>query len=162
MTVNMLVKMHCTLLIFAAAALTGCAKRTEATGKLDQTKARVGISATAYRNAVTANTDFIVGASVVNAGQVTLPALGKDKGDLYRVGISYHWRQMDEKVAVWDGVFNPLKSDLKQGAVQNLDLAIKAPPVPGHYVLELDMLQNGAFWFAGAGSQTARIPFDVK
>lgn len=156
------VKMHCTLTICAVVALAGCNQRTQAVDKLDQNQARAGISVTAYPNAVVANTDFVISAALTNAGQVTLPALGKDNGDQYRVGVSYHWRQMDEKVAVWDGVFNPLKADLKKGVTQNIDLAIKAPPTPGQYVLELDVLQNGAFWFAGAGSQTARITFTVK
>jgi hypothetical protein len=155
-------KMHICLAFCAVAALTGCSRRTEATDKLDQAQSRVGIGTTAYPNAVIANTDFIISASVSNAGQVTLPALGKDKGDLYRVGVSYHWRQMDEKIAVWDGVFNPLKLDLKKGATLNMDIAVKAPPGPGRYILELDVLQNGAFWFGGAGSQTARITVDVK
>lgn len=154
--------LHSALLVCAVAALAGCTSRTEAVDKLDQSRVRAGISATAYPNAVVADTDFIVSTSVTNAGQVTLPALGKNHGDLYRVGVSYHWRQLDEKVAVWDGVFNPLKADLKKGAVQQIDLAVKAPVAPGKYVLELDLLQNGAFWFAGAGSQTARITIDVK
>lgn len=155
-------KLHAALIVCVVAALAGCSRRTEATDKLDQAKVRVGISLSAYPNSVVSNTDFIVSASVVNAGQVTIPSLGKNKTDMYRVGISSHWRQMDEKIAVWDGVFNPLKSDLKKGDVQNIDLAIKAPPVPGHYVLEIDAMQGGAFWFAGSGSQTARITMDVK
>ena len=148
--------------ICTVAALAGCSKRTEATDKLDQARSRVGIATTAYPNAVVAGTDFIISASIANAGQVTLPSFGKDKGDLYRVGVSYHWRQMDDKVAVWDGIFNPLKSDLKKGKTLQMDLAVKAPAAPGRYILELDALQNGAFWFGGAGSQTARITIDVK
>lgn len=164
MTVKLPVKMHCTLILaaVAAAALAGCTQQTEATDKLDQTQSRVGISAIAYPNNAVVNTDFVVSAAITNAGQNTLPSLGKAKTDLYRVGISYHWRQMDEKVAVWDGVVTPLKSDIKKGDVQKLDLAIKSPPAPGTYVLEIDALQNGAFWFGGAGSQTARITVTVK
>lgn len=48
----------------------------------------VGISLNAYPNSVVSNTDFIVSVSVVNAGQVTIPSLGENKTDMYRVGIS--------------------------------------------------------------------------
>jgi len=162
MTVKIPMKLHSTLILCAVAALAGCSQQTEATDKLAQDQSRVGIAATAYPNTAAVNTDFVVSVSVVNAGQVTLPSLGKNKTDMNKVGISYHWRQTDEKIAVWDGAFTPLKSDIKKGDAQALDLTIKAPPAPGTYILEIDALQSGVFWFAGAGSQTARINVTVK
>ena len=69
---------------------------------------------------------------------------------------------MDEKVVVWDGLVTPLKHDLKKDEEQNIDIVVKTPSVPGNYILEIDLLQNSAFWFGGAGSQTARIVINVK
>ena len=155
-------KISYTLMICAIAGLTGCTERTEAVDKLNQNEARVGISTLVYPNTVPVNTDFVLNASIANVGAATLPSLGKNKTDQYRVGVSYHWRTMDDKVVVWDGVFNPLKKDMKKGDSQTIDLAVKAPAAPGRYILEIDVLQNSAFWFAGAGSQTARINVDVK
>lgn len=159
MTVKIPVKTHCTFILaaVAAAALAGCSQQSEATDKLDQTQSRMGISATAYPNTAAVNSKFIVSAAVTNVGQIMLPALGKNKTEQYRVGISYHWLQTDGKVVVWDGVFTPLKSDMKKGDLQTLDVAVKSPAAPGTYILEVDGLQSGAFWFSGVGSQSARI-----
>lgn len=157
----MRVKLSFVSLAAVVLALAGCSQRTAVTGKLDERLVRVGISASAWPKSVVSSTDFVIAATVVNAGQVSLPSLGKDNGDRFRVGVSYHWRELDDKVVVWDGIFNPLTADLKKGDVQHLDLAILAPPKPGRYVLELDMLQNGAFWF-GANSQTARLTVQVN
>jgi hypothetical protein len=149
-------------LVCLVSLLAGCSGKTMATQKLDENQARVGISASSWPRRANVNTDFIVQVDVVNAGEVTLPALGKDKTDLLKVGVSYHWRQMDDKVAVWDGVFNPFTRDLKKGDDQKLELAVKAPAAPGKYILEIDALQNSAFWFSGAGSQTARMTIDIQ
>lgn len=151
-----------TLIMCLIWLLSGCAQKTEATQKLDEKIVRVGISASDWPRAVSASTDFVVNATVVNAGEATIPALGKAKGDMLKVGLSYHWRQMDDKVAVWDGIFNPLKADLKKGDSQRLDIAVKAPATPGKYILEMDLVQNGAFWFAGVGSQSARMTIEVN
>lgn len=141
--------------------LNGCGQKTAATQKLDETSVKVGVMGLNWPKTVAANTDFTVNAKIINAGDVTIPALGKD-GDLLKVGITYHWKTMDEKVVVWDGVVTSLKSDLKKDEEQKVDIATKSPPGPGKYILEIDLVQNSAFWFGGAGSQTARMIIDVK
>lgn len=155
-------KFHCTFIICAAVAVAGCTSRTEATDKLDQTKARVGISATTYPSTVARNATFVVSTAVTNTGDLTLPSMGKGNTPQFRVGVSYHWRRTDEKVIVWDGAISPLKGDLKRGATQAIDLTVKAPATQGMYFLDIDVLQGGAFWFGGVGSQFARIAINVK
>lgn len=149
-------------LMCLVSVLAGCSEKTAAIQKLDQNTVRVGISASNWPRSVNANTSFVVNTDVINVGETTLPSLGKDSTELLKVGVSYHWRQMDDKVVVWDGIFNPFKSDLKKGDSQKVDISVKAPSAPGKYVLEIDVLQNSAFWFSGAGSQSARMAIDVK
>jgi len=149
------------LFVSIISLLNGCSQQTAATQKLDEKSVKVGIMALNWPKTVTANTDFTVNAIITNAGDVTIPALGKN-GDLLKVGVTYHWRTMDDKVVILDGVVTSLKSDLKKDEEQKVDIATKSPPNPGKYILEIDLVQNSAFWFGGAGSQTARIIIDVK
>lgn len=151
---------HTLLVVLIVCFLSACDQQTATTEKLDEKLVKIGIMALNWPKTVAVNTDFFVNARIINAGEVTVPALGKN-GDLLKVGITYHWRLMDEKVVVWDGIFTPLKSDLKKNEEQKVDIAIKSPPGPGKYILEIDLVQNSAFWFAGAGSQTARMIMDV-
>lgn len=139
----------------------GCTEKTAATQRLDVKATRVSIVATNWPRSVSTTTDFVVNVTVTNVGEIFIPSLGKEKGDLLRGGVSYHWRQMDDKVVIWDGISNPLKSDLKKGDQQMLEIAVMAPPAAGKYILEIDLVQNSAFWFSSAGSQTARMTIDV-
>jgi SAM-dependent methyltransferase len=43
----------------------------------------------------------------------------------------------------------------------DLNLEITAPPRPGRYLLELDVVQEGVTWFANKGSPTLRLPVCV-
>lgn len=149
------------LFVVIVSLLSACSQQTAATQKLDEKSVKVGIMALNWPKAVTANTDFTVNAAVMNAGDVTIPALGKE-GDLLKVGVTYHWRSIDDNVVIWDGLVTSLKSDLKKDEEQKVDIATKSPPNPGKYILEIDLVQNSAFWFAAAGSQTARINIDVN
>lgn len=149
------------LFLSIVSLLSGCSPKTAATQALDGKTVKTGIMATNWPRIVTANADFIVNATILNAGSVTIPALGKD-GDLLKVGVSYHWKTLDEKVVVWDGVVTALKSDLNKSEEQKISITTKSPSSPGKYILEIDLVQNSAFWFSGSGSQTARIIIDVK
>jgi len=150
-----------TLFLSFAFFLNGCSQQTAATQKLDEKAVKVGIMATNWPKRVAVNSDFSVSAKVINVGQATLPSLGKD-GDLLKVGITYHWRSTDDKVVIWDGLVTPLKSDLKNGEEQKIEMIVKSPADPGLYILEIDLVQNSAFWFAGVGSQTARTLITVN
>lgn len=147
--------------LLSAHLLIGCSQQTAATQNLDEKAVQVGIMAMNWPKKVNANTDFLVNAKILNAGQVTIPALGKD-GDLLKVGITYHWRNLDEKVVIWDGLVTPLISDLKKGDEQKIEMTVKSPTNPGLYILEIDLVQNSAFWFAGVGSQSARMVIAVS
>ena len=155
--------MNKSILFFSLAAciLNGCSQQTAATQKLDEKAVQVGIMAMNWPKTVTANSDFLVNVKIINVGQLPIPALGKD-GELLKVGITYHWRTADDKVVVWDGLVTPLKSDLKISAEEKIEMTVKSPTNPGIYILEIDLMQNSAFWFAGVGSQTARMQMTIN
>ena len=56
--------------------------------------------------------------------------------------------ELDRRVA--------LPHDLGPGEEIELKLTVTAPEVPGDYVLEIDMVQEGITWFSQQGSPTAR------
>jgi hypothetical protein len=39
---------------------------------------------------------------------------------------------------------------------------VNAPRIPGDYILELDMLQEGVSWFGLLGSTTLKLPVRVE
>ena len=79
-----------------------------------------------------------------------------------RINATYHWKTGDGKAVVWDGILTPLDHDLAVGAEQTLILTVRPPPSAGKHVLEIDLVQTGAFWFGGVGSQTASMVIEVK
>jgi hypothetical protein len=67
---------------------------------------------------------------------------------------------------VWDGIRTKLNRDIASkdsimGADLSVDLTVHAPSEPGKYVLVIDLVQEGVQWFAGNGSETPKIEFNV-
>ncbi len=154
------------LLITTVLVLFGCDQKTAAVGKLDESKIKVGILILEAPRVIPPEADFKVIIKIVNTGDLVIPSLGKD-GDFLKVGVTYHWKNMDESILVWDGLVTPLLSDLNVKSnlntrnEQKMDVAVKSPSMSGRYILEIDLIQNSAFWFFGTGSQNARIIVDV-
>lgn len=142
--------------------LAGCDRQTAATGKLDQRVTSVGIMALQWPKAVPVGAKFEVKLAVRNTGDRTLPSLPGSADGALGVNASYHWKGTDARVVVWDGLLTPLGADLAPGDQKEVSLQVESPKAPGLYVLEIDLLQTTAFWFAGAGSQTASMVIDVK
>jgi hypothetical protein len=150
------------VLAAAACLAAACSESTPAVQKLDERAVAVGIMAVQWPKVVAAGSDFAVKAVIRNASGVTIPSQAARGDGALQVNATYHWWSMERKPVVWDGILTPLKADLAPGGEQQLDLAVKAPGTPGVYVLELDLVQNTAFWFGGAGSQTATMIVEVK
>jgi len=88
---------------------------------------------------------------------------GRDRGgDRYQVALGNHWVVPDGKVVVNDDGRAALFRDLKPGEQTELKLIVNAPKIPGDYVLELDMLQEGVSWFGLLGSPTLQVPVRVE
>jgi len=81
--------------------------------------------------------------------------------DRGRISLGNRWHAPGGDVLQWDDGRALLPRDLPPGTSVDLELAIVAPSVPGSYVLEVDMVQEGVSWFSLKGSQPARHPFTV-
>ncbi|MEN3110445.1 hypothetical protein ACFONG_10005 [Uliginosibacterium paludis] len=148
-------------LFMIASFLSGCSGQTKVDGRLDAKGVAVALMVLDTARAVKTEADFKLKVRVTNVGGALLPALGKE-GDYFRVGASYHWLGTDNRVVVWDGKMTFLSKDLGVGDSQDFLMNIRAPSEEGVYILEIDFLQNSAFWFAGVGSQVARVLVKVN
>lgn len=83
---------------------------------------------------------------VKNASNIAWPMAG-DK----RVDIGDHWLTGTGKVVIHDDGRGQLLKDLEPGKDQVIDLDIKTPEVPGKYILQVDMVQEGVRWFSDKG-----------
>lgn len=142
--------------------LAGCEGQTVAKGKLDQRATSVGIMALQWPKLVSVGTKFEAKVAVRNTGDQALPSLPGGANGALGVNVSYHWRGTDARIIVWDGLLTPLGTDLAPGKQREVVLQVESPKAPGRYILEIDLLQTTAFWFAGGGSQTASMVIDVK
>lgn len=59
-----------------------------------------------------------------------------------------------------DGRSN-MSGDLNPGGDMELSLNVKASSVPGNYILNIDMVQEGVAWFAVGGSKPFTVPIKV-
>ena len=97
---------------------------------------------------------------VKNIGDGTWPAL--KPGAKYRVDLGNHWLDKNAATVSLDDGRADLPHDLKPGEEVELVLNVKAPKVPGDYILELDMVHETLTWFSPHGSQTAKINITVQ
>ncbi len=65
----------------------------------------------------------------------------------YKLCLGNHWLKSNGDVLIDNDGRGCLKYDLRPGETVTLPLIINAPRVPGQYVLEIDMLQEGVAWF---------------
>jgi len=98
---------------------------------------------------------------VKNVSDFSWPALGRNDGT-YRIFLGNHWRDENDHMLVNDDGRSILVHDLAPGQELEVPITITAPAVPGTYVLELDMVQEGATWFTFKGSKTLRTTIRVE
>jgi hypothetical protein len=76
--------------------------------------------------------------------------------------IANHWLFADGSIAAADDGRAYLPRTLAPGECVDVSLAVHAPEVPGHYRVEVDLVQERVCWFAEKGSPTARVDVDVQ
>jgi hypothetical protein len=64
---------------------------------------------------------------------------------------AYHWLDPLGNAIVWDGTRTPLPA-LVPGERLELSYPVRAPIPPGRYLLALDLIDEGRFWFEEVGS----------
>lgn len=70
---------------------------------------------------------------------------------LHPLGLSYHLRESNGRAAVYDGLRTPLPAVLAPNQTVELELRVDAPSLPGDYVLEIDIVEEGISWFSTRG-----------
>lgn len=102
-----------------------------------------------------------VNVKVKNASDVSWPR-PSGEGTKYVVAVGNNWLGADgELVTNMDGRYG-VQQDLAPGEEVELPLVITAPPKPGEYTLELDMLQEQVAWFKEKGSETYKVKIKVE
>jgi len=66
------------------------------------------------------------------------------------VRLAYHWSDLAGRTVVWDGARTALPADLPAGATVTLRALIAPPTVFGGYILQVDLVREGLFWFSAA------------
>ena len=77
-------------------------------------------------------------------------------GGDFRLSVGNHWLDQNGDTVVNDDGRGSISSDVLPGATLTAPLLINAPRRAGEYLLEVDMVQEGASWFGLKGSQTWR------
>ena len=73
-----------------------------------------------------------------------------------------HWLDSSGNPVINDDGRGALPRDLRPGEEAEITFDVNAPQRPGDYLLEIDMLQEGASWFALKGSRTLRVAVRVE
>jgi SAM-dependent methyltransferase len=98
---------------------------------------------------------------VRNTGTSAWPAHGSASGR-FPVSLGNHWLNKRGRTVILDDARAHLTRHLAPLAATTLTMVATAPSRPGHYLLELDMVQEGVSWFRAKGASTVRIPFEVN
>jgi len=107
-----------------------------------------------------------LGRTVVIPVELTNPttevwsAAGIGTGTL-SVRLSYHWFDYAGRAAVYDGARTLLPHDVLPGQTVSVNARVAPPPLPGHYLLRLTMVQEGVEWFDSVAAGSADLSIDV-
>lgn len=93
--------------------------------------------------------------SVMNMSRSVWVA-GDRIGAEFRVAVGNHWLDVNGNTVVNDDGRAPLEDDVQPDKFISVSLIINAPRQPGEYLLEVDMVQEGASWFGLKGARTWR------
>lgn len=89
--------------------------------------------------------------------------LARERGlSPFQLNAANHWLDAEGRVVTNDDGRGALPRDLRPGEEAEVTFDINAPPRPGDYILEIDMLQEGVSWFALKGSKALRVPVKVE
>jgi hypothetical protein len=93
--------------------------------------------------------------SVKNVSHSLWLAPERSGGD-FRLSVGNHWLDQNGDSVVNDDGRGAISNDVPPGGTTTVPLVINAPRRAGEYLLEVDMVQEGASWFALKGSHTWR------
>ncbi len=80
-----------------------------------------------------------------------------------RVFLAYHWARADGSYEQYDGVRTALPEPLPAGGQCNLEMRLAPPARPGHFELQVGLLQEGISWFeTGDHQHLQKHPVQVQ
>ena len=97
-------------------------------------------------------TTYAVTVPVTNTGVAAWNMAGANPIDL-----SYHWHDLAGNTVVWDGIRNPLPSDVAAGAAASVTAQVRTPDKSGTYTLTFDLVREGVAWFGSMGAVPLRM-----
>ena len=62
--------------------------------------------------------------------------------------VSYHWLGAADEAVVWDGRRTPFPSLVEDGGTVSMEAVVEAPPLPGAYRLQWDVVQEQVRWLS--------------
>lgn len=99
--------------------------------------------------------------TIQNQGQCVWPSVGNSERK-YLVQLGNHWLTPEGKPVVWDDGRQALPFDVPPNAQVQMAVTVTAPPTPGKYVVELDMVQEGVAWFKQKSSMPALVQAEIE
>jgi hypothetical protein len=126
-------------------------------GRSGRTEFAAGISAS--------STSLVAFEAETAKARILLRNLGRTTWDSKKtppVLLSYHVLDPAHNTLRFENRRFTLPSPVEPGGNAALDIEIKAPLEAGEYLLEFDLLREGAAWFKDGGSKTLDLPLTVK
>ncbi len=96
-----------------------------------------------------------------NVGDTPWPATDRERVQ-QQLRLGDRWFDATGATMLRDDARLALPYDIHPGEVADLALTITAPPTPGDYLLEIDLVQEGVAWFAARGSIPLRLAIRVE
>lgn len=124
---------------------------------------------TGFRARISVQPESITGGSangvllhvtVVNEG-TSLWRGGGHPGGRFRINLGNRWRAPDGEMLLPDDVRVHLPDDVPPGDAAEITMPVTLPWHPGHYQLEIDLVQENVGWFSDRGSQRVAVPVAV-
>lgn len=102
---------------------------------------------------------YLIPVSVKNVGDADWK---NDKESINAVNLSYVWKDDSGKIVLKNEERTSLPESVKVGGKIESNLKLITPQKAGKFVLQIDLVKEGEFWFSEIGSQPYRATVVVK
>ncbi|HKY27712.1 MAG TPA: hypothetical protein VJM12_07190 [Pyrinomonadaceae bacterium] len=155
-------RIHMSLIeVLREAKREGPFKMTQSIGRLSINAYRAELnSSQPLPDSLRAGLKETIYVKVKNGSDSVWPVLGQADGK-YRISVGNHWLDENGRMVINDDGRSPLPYDLNPGDEIEIPVTITAPPNPGSYILEIDVVQEGVTWYGSKDSTTLKAKVKV-